>query len=89
MRMGGDGDMKNSDMPAMPAPYHVYRDLIESNFHGTSLPIAGMGLTKREMLAMAAMQGLCASNGYNAFNLLAQDAVTCADALLAALEAKQ
>jgi len=74
--------MKNSEMPAMPMP-----DVGDVAFAEQCRPVRG--LTKREMFAMAAMQGLCASNGYNAFNLLAQDAVTCADTLLAALEVKQ
>ena len=41
--------MKNSDMPAMP---------IELNGFGQFAPEVYTGLTKREMFAMAAMQGL-------------------------------
>jgi hypothetical protein len=45
------------------------------------------GLTKREMMAMAAMQGLCAHSGdYHTFANMASDAVNYADALLAELE---
>ena len=47
----------------------------------------GGGMTKREMMAMAAMQGLCAHSGdYHQPELLAMDAVMFADALLAELE---
>ena len=45
------------------------------------------GLTKREMFAMAAMQGLCAHSGdYHEFSHLASDAVNYADSVLAELE---
>ena len=48
---------------------------------------AEFGLTKREMMAMAAMQGLCAHSGdYHTFADMASDAVNYADALLAELE---
>ena len=71
--------MKSGDKSAMPnqalgpdgLPNH------ESEF----------GLTKREMMAMAAMQGLCAHSGdYHTFANMASDAVNYADALLAELE---
>lgn len=44
--------------------------------------------TKREMMAMAAMQALLtnSSGGYSDYKYMAQDAVTAADALLAELE---
>ena len=79
---------KNGDMPAMPITYEQAQD-------------ADMqGLTKREMMAMAAMQGIL-SNGNGVIqsspmsgwswcnsdeHLLAQVSVSCADALLAELE---
>lgn len=70
--------MKNSDMPAMP---------IELNGFGQFAPEAYTGLTKREMFAMHAMQGLCAhSCDYHLPEHLAQDAVMYADAILAELE---
>ena len=70
--------MKNGDMPAMP---------IELNGFGQFKPEAFIGLTKREMFAMAAMQGLCAHSGdYHEFSHLASDAVNYADSVLAELE---
>jgi hypothetical protein len=48
------------------------------------------GLTKREMFAMAAMQGICSNEAtpsrLSTFGEIAQASVTLADALLAALE---
>ena len=75
-----DGELmvKNADMPAHP---------IELSGFGLYAPEAHYGLTKREMLAMAAMQGLCAHSGdYHTFSDMASDAVNYADALLAELE---
>lgn len=70
--------MKNGDMPAMP---------IEINGLGQYAPEVYVGLTKREMFAMAAMQGLCAHSGdYHEFSHLASDAVNYADSVLAELE---
>ena len=70
--------MKNGDMPAMP---------IEINGFGQYAPEVYGGLTKREMFAMAAMQGLCAHSGdYHEFSHLASDAVNYADSVLAELE---
>ena len=72
--------MKNADMPAMP----VY----ETDGEGI-LQLLTTGLTKREMFAMAAMQGLCAHSGdYHKFEHLADDAVNYADAVLKMLEVK-
>lgn len=67
--------IKNGDMPAMP--------ITEEQAHDADM----QGLTKREMIAMAAMQGLCAHSGdYHTFANMASDAVNYADALLAELE---
>ena len=67
--------MKNSDMPAMPLPL------------GSETVVGQQGLTKREMFAMTAMQGLCAHSGdYHTFEDLISDAVNYADALLEKLE---
>ena len=67
--------MKNGDMPAMPLPL------------GSETVVGQQGLTKREMFAMAAMQGLCAHSGdYHEFSHLASDAVNYADSVLAELE---
>ncbi len=72
--------MKNGDLPAMP---------IEFNGFGQFAPEAYEGLSKREMFAMAAMQGLCANSipgSHHGFKELASEAVAYADALLAELE---
>ena len=44
--------MKNADLSAMP---------IELNGFGQYAPEAHIGLTKREMFAMSAMQGICSN----------------------------
>ena len=71
--------MKNGDLPAMP---------IELNGFGQFAPEAYIGLTKREMFAMAAMQGLIASDTCGTLHepRRAELAVKQADALLAELE---
>jgi hypothetical protein len=79
--------MKNSDMPAMP--------MLNSSSDAYVLKAPANwahGLTKREMFAMAAMLGLCESSiegSHNRPEILSVDAVAHADALLAAMEAKQ
>lgn len=85
--------MKNSDMPAMPT---VYGDMAENGER--EIFCDQLGLTKREMFAMHAMQGMLASNfasdfaseindeSYDMPNGLANNAVRYADALLAQLE---
>ena len=77
--------MKNADMPAMPSDVKaVYEAMTDSD---GSWGKAALGLTKREMMAMTAMQGLCAHSGdYHQPEHLAMDAVMYADALLAELE---
>ena len=71
--------MKNGDMPAMPVQ--------ECGPDGNPRGPACYGLKKREMFAMAAMQGLCAHSGdYYKFSHLASDAVNYADSVLAELE---
>ena len=70
--------MKNADMPAMP---------IELDGNGQYAPVAYTGLTKREMFAMAAMQGILSNpNDRYTYDQLAGHAVNYADALLAELE---
>ena len=64
--------MKNGDMPAMP---------IELYGHGQYAPVAYTGLTKREMFAMAAMQGLLADSNVQTISAV-NIAVECADLLL-------
>ena len=71
--------MKNADMPAIP--------IQECGPDGLPQGPACYGLTKREMFAMAAMQGLYAHSGdYHEFSHLASDAVNYADYVLAELE---
>ena len=64
--------MKNGDMPAMP---------IEINGFGQYAPEVYVGLTKREMFAMAAMQGLLADSNVQTISAV-NIAVECADLLL-------
>ncbi len=78
--------MKNADMPAMPT---VDWDVKS----GYAVTITGdTGLTKREMFAMHAIQGLLAANpewmSSNPMKkrVIANEAVYLADALLAELE---
>lgn len=85
--------MKNADMPAMPltnengAPLH---------FSAAGMDNDGVmfGLTKREMMAMHALQGLLSGTVTDELVVgdekgFAEAAVDYADALLAALEEKQ
>lgn len=80
--------MKNADKPANP---------IEINGFGQYAPEAHTGLTKREMFAMHAMQGLLSSNAslnssasytrkFQEIDQIASYATLCADSLLAELE---
>lgn len=72
---------KNADMPAMP---------IEFSGFGQFAPEAYIGITKREMFAMAAMQGMLASEtenyNYRGAKGLTSMAAEYADELLAELE---
>ena len=74
--------MKNADMPANAQSFAM-----TENECGTPLDFMNetkkyTGLTKREMFAMHAMQGLIASNSLYRGKALARDAVAYADALL-------
>ena len=82
--------MKNSDMPAMPmgrtnsGGYWLKSDLGDGYAEQCK---PAFGLTKREMFAMTAMQGLCThSADYHTFEDLISDAVNYADTLLEKLE---
>jgi len=86
--------MKNADMPAMPLTGDAYTDLNGSNTT-TGRYEDGMGLTKREMIAMHAMQGMLTSRFVADFNgkgspdendALCKRAVQYADTLLAELD---
>lgn len=72
--------MKNADMPAMP---------IELSGFNQFAPEAHIGLTKREMFAMSAMQGIL-SNSALKMDInrieIANFAIGYADALLTELE---
>ncbi len=76
--------MKNGDMPAMPGKF--------SEDVGGNVPVwhVASGLTKRELFAAMAMQGLLASPVYGpdpiSFPETAPLAVAYADALIAELE---
>lgn len=68
--------MKNADMPAMPLPL------------GTETERWCQGLTKREIMAMHALQGLLAAPDLNTVEPddVAGTAIAYADALLAELD---
>jgi len=74
----GEPTMKNADMPAMP---------IELSGFGLYAPEAHYGLTKREMFAMAAMNGSMSNpDDRYTYEQMAKYSVEYADALLAELE---
>ena len=71
--------MKNADIPAMPC-----QPLGQDGMPSCEM---AYGLTKREMFAMAAMQGLLSNSaGKYTYNEMTERAVNCADALLEKLE---
>lgn len=73
--------MKNADKPAYPCESVIYQE-------GKSNKLVSYdGLTKREMFAMAAMQGLCSAFSDTAE--IAERAVKVADQLLKELENNQ
>jgi hypothetical protein len=83
--------MSNADMPAMPiiGDWDNFVEFIHKVKGG-----ANYGLTKRETFAMHAMQGILANEKYepprrNSLSGMADDAVSAADLLLAALEGKE
>lgn len=88
--------IKNGDMPAMPQDADWKNDMerhLDSGGRSGSPSMDGIGLTKREQFAMAAMQGFIASNSAN-FNIAttqqrAEWAVEQADALLKALKEQE
>jgi hypothetical protein len=71
----------NGNLPAMPQTHSD--NLCQQT--GT-VKVEHAGLTKREMFAMAAMQGLLANESDRLPQYIAADAVIAADALLAELE---
>ena len=80
--------MKNANTPAYPSgEAYKSQSVPDGDWVECKKGALHNGLTKREMFAMAAMQGLCAHSGdYHEFKHLAADAVNYADALLAELE---
>ena len=81
--------MKNADMPAMPVSITDNQE-VQAPYYAHS----ASGITKREMIAMHAMQGILASGNADDFVVgdevgFAGFAVSCADALLAELESQQ
>ena len=66
--------IKNGDTPAMPI---TYEQAIEARMWGR---------TKREMMAMHIMTGLCSKYGVAFETDTVQDAIRMADSLLAALD---
>ena len=71
--------MKNSDMPAIPC-----QPLGQDGMPSYEMTY---GSTKREMFAMAGMQGLLSNSaGKYTYNEMTEHAVNCADALLEKLE---
>ena len=77
--------MKNADMPAMPLDFEHH------NTRGKFINANYIGLTKRDMFAMHAMQAWInhhgSANNYSFSDIeVARSAVACADALLAELE---
>lgn len=89
----GDRDMKNADLSAMPASMidtHLDRN---DGKDESGRYMLNMGLTKREMFAMHAMQGLLSSSSDSdgiwtneGPSFIASEAVAFADALLAELD---
>ena len=75
----------NGDLPAMPVVEETKAEQYNGGTYTTATAIS-FGLTKREMFAMAAMQGLLAHEADSNPQFIAQDAVIIADALLAELE---
>ena len=76
--------MKNSDMPAMP---------IELSGFGLYAPEAHYGLTKREEFTKVAMQQLIPKYMHlpatDRWQLVANEAINCAEAVLAELERRK
>ena len=84
--------MKNADMPAMPLSGDAYIDFAGYEEGKSSYNPECQGLTKREMFAMHAMQGILSNSASNYIGytdwekLLAENSVKAADALIAELD---
>lgn len=85
--------INNGDLPAMPVDMtneKLAQMMQEATISATakSAVRAMLGLSKREMFAMAAMQGLLVNAGRNGYEVdtVQKQAVICADMLLAELE---
>ena len=74
--------INNGDLPAMPVEEgHLYNSRCDNG----SWALGALGLTKREIFAMAAMQGIL-SSGKLTTRHIATEAIAQADSLLAELE---
>ena len=80
--------MKNADMPAMPVIDDEQSFPLDMDRYGSKSASAkfAFGLTKREMMAMHIMTGLCSKYGAAFDTDTVQDAIRMADFLLAELE---
>lgn len=80
--------MKNADLPAMPNDTDVDTlNIVHKISNFNDFLKFRTGLTKREMFAMSAMQGICSNpDDRYTYEQLAGHAVKHADALLAELE---
>ena len=77
--------MKNADIPVAPF-CSGSESSVCSGITYTEHYIESSGLTRREIFAMHAMQALATNTGYHKWELLAEDAVDIADALLKELD---
>ncbi len=82
----GEPTMKNADMPAMPVHDVVETCSADGNEGPFLLTREYTGLTKRQMFAMVAMQGILTRSANTDRSAIARYAVEYADALLAELE---
>lgn len=73
--------MSQANEPAFATPPKVITELDQDPY----LVRGQVGLTKRELFAAMAMQGLLSQGGYDKWDYVATDAVNVADALIAAL----
>jgi len=78
--------MKNADMPAMPAGSIDVNAIRSDQLDESGRYLICRGLTKREMFAMAAMQGILTRRANTDRSSIARYSVEYADALLAELE---
>lgn len=78
--------MENKHLPAYPQPIAECNGGLSETMDYNNQSV---GLTKRELLAAMAMQGLCANNFQTSMDLLAIRSVQIAEQLLAELSKPQ